>query len=75
MANPELNLTGFTFAELFHSEGLYRLDLHFLNAIHPELRARLLAYREEIIAASTSRNQRAFNRMCDTAGKFSDSII
>jgi len=47
MANPELSLTGFTFAELFHSEGLYRLDQHFLNTIDSDLRARLLDYREE----------------------------
>lgn len=47
MSNPSLNLTGFTFAELFHSEGLHRLDQHFLNGLNPDLRARLLNYRLE----------------------------
>lgn len=45
MSDPALNLNGFTFAELFKSEGLYRLDQTFLDSIEPDLRARLLAYR------------------------------
>ena len=47
MSNPSLNLAGFTFAELFHSEGLNRLDQDFLNLLNPDLRTRLLAYRSE----------------------------
>lgn len=52
MHTPSLSLTDFTFAELFHSEGLYRLDQQFLNAIHSDLRGRLLAYREDKILLS-----------------------
>jgi len=47
MSNPSLNLTGFTFAELFHSKGLYRLDQQFLNGLEPDLSQRLIAYRNE----------------------------
>src|SRR5438445_6438864 len=47
MSNPSLNLTDFTFAELFHSEGLYRLDQQFLNTLDPHLGKRLMAYRDE----------------------------
>ena len=41
-------LHGFTFSELRHSEGLYRLDQTFLTALlraHPEWHEKLLAYR------------------------------
>ncbi len=47
MPNPMLNLTGFTFTELFHSNGLYRLDQAYLATLDPILRNRLLAYRDE----------------------------
>ncbi|MDX1604774.1 MAG: FAD-dependent oxidoreductase [Candidatus Competibacterales bacterium] len=44
-----LQLDGFDFQELFQAEGLERLDQAFLDTLgrhEPELRARLLAYRE-----------------------------
>ncbi|MEO8400193.1 MAG: FAD-dependent oxidoreductase [Gammaproteobacteria bacterium] len=47
MTNPSLSLAGFTFAELFRNEGLLRLDQQFLATLAPDLRNRLLAYREE----------------------------
>jgi NADPH-dependent glutamate synthase beta subunit-like oxidoreductase/NAD(P)H-flavin reductase len=47
MTHPELKLTGFTFAELFRFEGLNRLDQTFLTKLTPELKANLLAYRQE----------------------------
>lgn len=46
--HPELRLNGFDFPELFHSEGLVRLDQAFLthlNNENPERHAKLLAYR------------------------------
>ncbi len=49
-SNPILELNGFTFAELFHPEGLNRLDKAFLAQLHqqnPELHEKLLAYRQE----------------------------
>ncbi len=49
MPTPSLNLTGFTFEELFHSEGLNRLDQQFLRSLDSDLRARLLAYRKNKI--------------------------
>jgi NADPH-dependent glutamate synthase beta subunit-like oxidoreductase/NAD(P)H-flavin reductase len=48
MPNPTLTLNGYTFAELFHSEGLEKLDKRFLAELsqsHPALHADLLAYR------------------------------
>ncbi len=47
MSDPSLQLAGFTFAELFRAEGLHRLDQQFLAVLNPELRARLLTYRQE----------------------------
>ena len=47
MAQPTLALKDFEFAELFHSEGLARLDQAFLGRLPPELHADLLAYRHE----------------------------
>ncbi len=47
MSKPSLSLTGFTFAELFHSKGLYRLDQIFLDSLPLNLRTELLAYRHE----------------------------
>src|SRR6185312_16549689 len=46
MPHPTLNLSGFTFSELFHSKGLYRLDEAFLATLDPALCRHLLAYRE-----------------------------
>lgn len=49
IAHPELKIKGFTFNELFHSEGLHRLDQDFLRFLGKEnagLSAKLLAYRE-----------------------------
>jgi len=46
MPNPSLRLAGFTFAELFHSEGLQRLDQTFLTTLDEKLREPLLTYRE-----------------------------
>ena len=45
---PVLQLHGFTFPELFHSDGLNRLDqtfLAFLKQKNPDLHAKLLVYR------------------------------
>lgn len=50
MSYPTLNLNGFTFAELFHAEGLLRLDQQFLTQLaeqSPHLHSNLLAYRNE----------------------------
>ena len=50
MPNPVLKLSGFTFAELFHADGLKRLDETFLtrlNSVSPEIYNDLLAYRQE----------------------------
>lgn len=47
MIHPELKLTGFSFAELFHSAGLNRLDEAFLSKLTPELKSELLSYRHE----------------------------
>lgn len=50
MPTPSLKLTDFTFAELFHAEGLVRLDQTFLKQLqqtNPALHSELLAYREE----------------------------
>jgi NADPH-dependent glutamate synthase beta subunit-like oxidoreductase/NAD(P)H-flavin reductase len=49
MPIPTLQLTGFTFAELFHAEGLQRLDQAFLAKLQetsPVLCENLLAYRQ-----------------------------
>lgn len=48
MSTATLNLTGFSFQELFHASGLQRLDerfLHQLQASNPEAHRSLLAYR------------------------------
>lgn len=48
-AKHSLHLNGFTFTELFHAEGLKRLDQQFLDYLrqkNPELQQQLLAYRE-----------------------------
>lgn len=45
-----LHLNGFTFPELFHSDGLNRLDkafLTYLTAQNPDLASKLIAYRNE----------------------------
>lgn len=50
MTNDTLHLSGFTFAELFHAEGLQKLDQHFLHQVqdlNPSLYSDLLAYRQE----------------------------
>ncbi len=47
MPNPPLKLTDFSFAELFHSDGLKRLDQKFMATLDPELYRRLLNYRQE----------------------------
>lgn len=46
MPTPSLHLTGFTFAELFQSEGLERLDQTFLSSLDNKLLHLILAYRE-----------------------------
>jgi NADPH-dependent glutamate synthase beta subunit-like oxidoreductase/NAD(P)H-flavin reductase len=49
MPNPTLKLNGYTFAELFHAEGLLRLDadfLTFLKSSQPTLYENLLNYRQ-----------------------------
>jgi NADPH-dependent glutamate synthase beta subunit-like oxidoreductase/NAD(P)H-flavin reductase len=49
MPNPTLKLHGFTFSELFHAEGLKRLDEQFLSTlkqISPKDHTALLSYRE-----------------------------
>jgi NADPH-dependent glutamate synthase beta subunit-like oxidoreductase/NAD(P)H-flavin reductase len=49
MPNPTLKLHGFTFSELFHAEGLKRLDEQFLTTLKrasPKDHAGLLSYRE-----------------------------
>lgn len=46
---PTLRLNGFTFSELFHSDGLNRLDQTFLAQLKekkPELHEKLIAYRQ-----------------------------
>ncbi len=48
ITNPDLQLKGFTFAELFYAEGLERLDGNFLSSLakeHPDWHANLLTYR------------------------------
>ncbi len=48
--SPTLRLQHVTFTELFHSDGLYRLDQAFLTQLkdaHPEWLTQLLAYRNE----------------------------
>lgn len=50
MPSSSLNIKGFTFAELFHADGLSRLDQQFLNALKQEdalLHENLLAYRQQ----------------------------
>ncbi len=50
MPNHTLNLQGFTFAELFHAEGLSRLDNTFLAKLAAEnqsLHNKLIAYRHD----------------------------
>ena len=47
MPNNTLNLRGFAYAELFHSEGLFRLDQAFLATLHPDLRKHLIQWRQE----------------------------
>lgn len=50
MLKPTLELSGFTFTELFNHKGLERLDQTFLTALaefSPELHDGLLAYRQE----------------------------
>lgn len=49
-AYPTLNLTGFTYTDLFNPEGLHRLDATFLSTLekqHAELHQQLLAYRHQ----------------------------
>lgn len=56
MTNPSIQLAGFTFAELFHAEGLQKLDQQFMAALkqeNPDLEADLLAYRQESKTFST----------------------
>ncbi len=56
MSHPDFQLKGFTFNELFHSEGLNRLDqtfLRYLKSKAPELHEKLLAYRSASNAFST----------------------
>ena len=55
MPTPSLTLKGFTFAELFHAEGLQRLDQAFLAKLkqqHNKAYQQLLAYREKTLASS-----------------------
>jgi NADPH-dependent glutamate synthase beta subunit-like oxidoreductase/NAD(P)H-flavin reductase len=55
MPSPTLKLHGFTFAELFHAEGLSRLDDTFLSVLkesHSVLHDALLSYREGTYTAS-----------------------
>lgn len=47
MPSPALTLKGFNFAELFQSEGLARLDQQFLQQLDPDLRNKLLIYRDD----------------------------
>lgn len=50
MTNPSINLTSFSFAELFTAEGLLQLDQRFLDQlgqVNPNLYEDLLAYRQE----------------------------
>jgi NADPH-dependent glutamate synthase beta subunit-like oxidoreductase/NAD(P)H-flavin reductase len=50
MSKHALKLNGFTFAELFHAEGLQSLDQKFLThlkEINPEWHSTLLAYRQK----------------------------
>lgn len=55
-SHPELHLKDFTFNELFHSDGLYRLDTTFLDHLKnnsQDLHTKLLAYRHETRSFST----------------------
>src|SRR3990167_4811955 len=50
MTHPTLQLQNFTYNELFHSEGLHRLDQAYLVKLQteaPELYAKLILYRTE----------------------------
>lgn len=54
--NPELRLNGFTFNELFHADGLSRLDQKFLTLLaerNSDLHQQLLAYRNQTSTLST----------------------
>lgn len=54
--HPTLHLKGFAFTDLFHSDGLNRLDqafLAFLKTASPEQHAQLLAYRDNTLTATT----------------------
>lgn len=54
--NPTLDLTHFTFSELFHSDGLHRLDQLFLTQLkkeRPDWHDRLIAYRQANDAVTT----------------------
>lgn len=56
-SKKELRLKGFQFAELFHSEGLHRLDESFLTSLKQHdlnLHEKLLAYRSENNPLSTT---------------------
>lgn len=54
--HPDLHLKGYTFSELLHSEGLYRLDQQFLAYLKEQdgvLHDKLVAYRQQADAFST----------------------
>jgi len=55
-AHPKLHLNGFTFNELFHSNGLNQLDQAFLAHLkdqNPEWQEKLVAYRNETYTFNT----------------------
>lgn len=54
-AHPKLQLKDFTFNELFHSDGLNRLDHAFLTQLkdeNPDLYTKLIAYRDPMVKLS-----------------------
>ncbi len=74
MLKPTLQLTGFTFAELFHAQGLSRLDETFLSALQhfsPALHDALLAYRQE----TTPFTPQAISELLIACATFLDTFL
>ncbi len=74
MQKPALCLKGFTFAELFHPEGLSRLDQQFLAKLHqfsPALHHGLLAYRQ----GTTTLSSEIISQLLVDCARFLDAFL
>ncbi|MCD6038746.1 MAG: gltD [Gammaproteobacteria bacterium] len=74
MLKPTLQLTGFTFKELFHAKGLYRLDQQFLSKLQqasPDLHDSLVSYRQNPTAFSPQ----ATSELLITCALFLDTFL